>query len=143
MTQKKQSRPVIVSSPLLSLTQSDTKNKPTSHPSFSTPEQRERKREAEHRKEDEMFVSTKRIIDELGGLNLKGMEKFEWENKRRKQRGGVVCFIRTCPNYPLFFKALPRPKLPYKLLQGSVRAMKKREEKKVADVCLPLRYIIC
>jgi hypothetical protein len=38
-----------------------------------------------------IFVGTQRIVQELGGYKLKGQRKFEWENKMRVKRGGIVC----------------------------------------------------
>ena len=59
--------PLIVNSPLLSISRSNENKKPTSfpHSSLEIPSHTDSKQK-EHRKEDEMFVSTKRIINELG-----------------------------------------------------------------------------
>ncbi|KAH7822490.1 putative protein of unknown function (DUF4602) [Monocercomonoides exilis] len=71
-----------------------------------------------HKKEEEMFVSTRRIIKELGGLGLKGRERIEWENKRRKERGGLP---------------RPNPKVPYKILKGMIKMQQKRQEKAIKE----------
>ncbi|KAK2960473.1 hypothetical protein BLNAU_4690 [Blattamonas nauphoetae] len=63
-----------------------------------------------------MFVSTKRIVNELGGLKLRGKARFDWENKQRVQRGGIP---------------IPSPKTPYKILQGMIKKQKERNEKSI------------
>eukprot|EP00771_Trimastix_marina_P002094 gnl/Trimastix_PCT/3207.p1 GENE.gnl/Trimastix_PCT/3207~~gnl/Trimastix_PCT/3207.p1 ORF type:complete len:174 (-),score=22.68 gnl/Trimastix_PCT/3207:40-561(-) len=62
---------------------------------------------------DEVFVSTRRVVEELGGQYLTGKERREWVARQLKIRGGI---------------AAPNLKVPFPIMQGIRRAKERREK---------------
>lgn len=65
MGKNKNAGPIVVESPLLSMSNKAEK-RPSSFPSSPKKYGSSSNRPEEHKKEDEVFVSTKRMIEELG-----------------------------------------------------------------------------
>ncbi|KAJ4455424.1 hypothetical protein PAPYR_9648 [Paratrimastix pyriformis] len=78
-------------------------------------------------REDEVFISTLRVVDELSGATLKGAQKKEWDNLQLKKRHGIVKHaVKT-----------PLPILRGMRLKAEKRHAREQEMAKEQDIALP------